>query len=462
MKTWNGPQKVSSKVVSKLKPACVSAGVCVGLALTLASQQAAADTIWREAESPRDTWSGTMTSPLLIKDSAAASNGSFIEVEGGNNSLANVPAQGQACYVFSVVDQPGNYKVWGRVMASNGDHDSFFVRMSSRNEAGDWVDGAWLRWNDIKLGNSWHWDFVHDDVNESTPILFPLVVGEHRLCLAYREDGTKLDSLLITSDGLDPRSGVSGAPVDFVADPANYEEEVKVSEGRASVLVSWRMVHGATSYTLQRRVGDWGESPWVTRQTGITNHSFVDSPTPGSYRYRVIAKNAMGSGAPSNEGIGQRLGTGEIYFNVGEPESLSMTAPMMVNAESDVEVAPGNNSLSEAPDTGTVRWDVRLGSAMTLRFWGIIVAPNKDSDSFWVRVDQGPWIKWNNIKPRDPNASCTWDVLHDSDNGDVPVKLSLGLGSHRIEVAYREEGTTLDRMLLTDDLQTSAAPGCFD
>jgi hypothetical protein len=155
----------------------------------------------------------------------------------------------------------------------------------------------------------------------------------------------------------------------------------------------------------------------------------------------------------------------DLSFNfteVVEAESRSLTAPMTINDEGDVAVAPGHNSLSAPPSAGSVRWDFRLGSPMTMRFWAIIQAPNKDSDSFWVRVDNGDWIKWNNLEPQDPDASCTWDVLHDSDDHDRFVKLSLGVGSHTIEVAYREEGASLDRLLVTDDLSTSSAPGCFD
>jgi hypothetical protein len=432
----------------------VSVGVGAGLLAVFAGAQAAhADTVWMESESVSFTFRGSITTPLQIKDSAAASGGSYVEVASGKNSKSSPPALGQACYVFSVF-QPDDYKVWARVIAASDSNDSFWARMGHLNmQTNEWEDEAWINWNEIRLGSGWHWDFVHNDQQNNLPIAFTLNEGDHRLCIAYREDGTKLDALVVTNENFDPTRSISVAPA--------ASDEVGVDNGKSSLLVSWRTVQGATSYNVQRRAD--GSTAWVTRATSLTGHSFVDSNvSAGFWCYRVIAKGPTGTSAPSIEGCGERLASGNSYINVVEAESRALTAPMTLDQWGDVAVAPGNNSLNAPPAVGSVRWDFRLGSAMSMRFWAIIDAPNKDSDSFWVRVDDGDWIKWNNLKPQDPGASCSWDVLHDSDDHDSYVKLNLGLGSHTIEVAYREEGASLDRLLVTDDLSTSDAPGCFD
>jgi hypothetical protein len=445
-------KRAERKFATSSRGAHLSAGVGAGLLAAFAGAQVAqAETVWLEAESLYSSFRGTITTPLQIKDSAAASGGAFVEVAAGKNSKTTPPALGQACYVFSVY-QPDDYKVWGRVIAATDGNDSFWARMSHwSNDSNSWVDESWINWNEIKLGSGWHWDFIHNDSQNNVPIAFTLDAGDHRLCIGYREDGTKLDTLVVSNENFDPTRSIS--------EPPAASDEVEVVGGRAAMLVAWRTVQGATSYNLQRRAD--GSTAWVTRATSLTGHSFVDSNVnAGFWCYRVIARGPTGSSVPSTEGCGERLWS--TYTNVVEAESRTLTAPMTINGNGDVEVAPGHNSLNAPPTGGSARWDFRLASAMTLRFWAIIEAPNKDSDSFWVRVDDGDWIKWNNLRPQDPEASCTWDVLHDSDNGDSSVKLSLGVGSHVIEVAYREEGATLDRLLVTDDLSTSNAPGCFD
>jgi hypothetical protein len=68
-------------------------------------------------------------------------------------------------------------------------------------------------------------------------------------------------------------------------------------------------------------------------------------------------------------------------------------------------------------------------------------------------MDQGAWIKWNNI----PNFTCT--PVSNSDAGSTPVTFNLTTGSHFIEFAYREIGPVLVTLAPTEP--TTTAP-CFD
>jgi len=54
-----------------------------------------------------------------------------------------------------------------------------------------------VRWNDIELGQDWHWDEVHssDDGNET--LEFTMAPGTYTLEFAYREDGLLLDAIVI-------------------------------------------------------------------------------------------------------------------------------------------------------------------------------------------------------------------------------------------------------------------------
>jgi hypothetical protein len=127
-----------------------------------------------------------------------ASGGFYVQVAAGNNSQSAAPSTGHAVFSFSV-PAAGTYKVWGRVsVATNGD-DSFWVRMDG---------GSWTNWNEISIATAWHWDDVHDTNASNAVKTYALAAGVHTLTIAYREDGTKLDKVIITNDLVSVPSGM--------------------------------------------------------------------------------------------------------------------------------------------------------------------------------------------------------------------------------------------------------------
>nr|WP_319921899.1 PKD domain-containing protein [Neolewinella xylanilytica] len=73
--------------------------------------------------------------------------------------------------------------------------------------------------------------------------------------------------------------------------------------------------------------------------------------------------------------------------------------------------------------------------------------PDRESDSFWVRANEGSWIRWNNI---DCTDKFTWDILPDT--------LELAAGSNTIDIAFREGSALLDKVFLS---QQSSPPTGF-
>jgi len=72
--------------------------------------------------------------------------------------------------------------------------------------------------------------------------------------------------------------------------------------------------------------------------------------------------------------------------------------------------------------------------------WATIEAPDGNNDSLWVRMDQGSWVKWNNI----PDFTCS--PVKNSDAGGAVMNYTLSTGSHFIEFAYREIGEVMFRL----------------
>ena len=126
--------------------------------------------------------SGTLTAPMRAAADPAASGGSYVTVEAGNNSKSAAPSAGWATIPFTVPDA-GAFRVWARVIAATTSDDSFWVRADS---------GTWTSWTTVPLGTSWHW--------AQLPVTYDLTAGGHTITFAYREDGARLDRVAISSD----------------------------------------------------------------------------------------------------------------------------------------------------------------------------------------------------------------------------------------------------------------------
>jgi len=136
--------------------------------------------------------------------------------------------------------------------------------------------------------------------------------------------------------------------------------------------------------------------------------------------------------------------------------ALSITSPFRFIDDLAVGAPAGTDSPSAAPAHGRARMNFETAVPAVVRVWAEIGAPNKNQDSFWVRMDDGAWINWNNL------AGCV-DVHDSSKSGQPTVLFNLSGGSHRIEWAYREGGALLlDNLLIREDPTGSEGPPCDD
>jgi hypothetical protein len=151
--------------------------------------------IWLEAEC------GTVGSSWNILEDAAASDGRYVETPAGYQKIDGASDAPEDLLVFEFeVTEASNYKVWGRVIAPSPDDDSYYVKVD---------DSPWITWNSIPSGSSWHWDDVHDQ-SQGNEVFYDLEAGEHTLYICMREDGAKLDKILIANTGTTPE-GEGGA-----------------------------------------------------------------------------------------------------------------------------------------------------------------------------------------------------------------------------------------------------------
>jgi len=142
--------------------------------------------IWVEAEDADE-----INPSVQPASDPSASNNTYIwipEVEGFRGP-------GYAKYII-IIPTTGEYKICGRIIAETSSDNSFFVQVD---------DNAERLWT-MPVANNWIWDEVNHWGNgtesnpEIDPVVFNLSAGEHILIIKHREDGAKLDRLLMTNN----------------------------------------------------------------------------------------------------------------------------------------------------------------------------------------------------------------------------------------------------------------------
>lgn len=104
--------------------------------------------------------------------------------------------------------------------------------------------------------------------------------------------------------------------------------------------------------------------------------------------------------------------------------------------------------LDAPPESGYATYSFTVPRDGVYRLWGRVIAKNNDSDSFWVRMNDGQWIRWNGIAQ---GERWHWDEVHNADHDHEPVRFELAKGTHQLTIAPREPNAKLDRLVLTSD-----------
>jgi len=141
------------------------------------------ENLWLEAED-----ADTIVNPFRVANDESASGGKYIGSPNGTGNEYTPGGTVMAAYTVNI-SRAGVYILWGRVQARHGGDNSFFIQVDD-NE-----DTLW----EVEIGDPWHWDTVNDrDIRD--PVRFILNPGVHTIRIKLREDGTKLDKLLLTNN----------------------------------------------------------------------------------------------------------------------------------------------------------------------------------------------------------------------------------------------------------------------
>ena len=513
----------------------LAVGTCI-ITLFLAGaqigyQNTEATYVWLEAEE------GDINGAIIKEQDLKASDGSYIvtELEHMNAGKEN---SSWAKFEFEIAT-PGQYIIWGRVKAPSGNKNSFFVSVN------DSASTVWDIFGPDSDNRATGWTWVRVQNREQTNNLidapvsyasYDLSAGKHSLTLKAREQGTKIDHILITNDityrprgfgqsskndnlkyvWLEAEAGLPKNPIvqgkdgassngEFVWLPHQNAQENQDGTGELNFQFE---VNQSAEYIIWGRViapsnsensfffslndspfGIWDIDEQESAQLRLSwswqriqlresdshsgNDAFVfpladgfhqltlKGREPGTRIDRLLLTNDM-SFIPEGWGTAPN-DLKPSYFWV-EAEDGMLSPPLFAASDTTasgntyIEVSKAHDSRQNPPGDGRAIYHLDIPHAGTYLMWSRVRATGDEEDSFWVRMDGGPWIRWNGITH---GKTWHWEEIHDLRDEENPgvVSFDLNAGRHLLEIAYREPGTKLDGFLITNDL--NFAPASF-
>jgi hypothetical protein len=163
------------------------------------------------------------------------------------------------------------------------------------------------------------------------------------------------------------------------------------------------------------------------------------------------------------DGVEQQHGTdpaspaaGPVYRWLEAEAATTRTTPMTVATDPGasggqylwVPEGQGNRWSPTVPG-GEARYRFTVPVGGTYVVWGRVRTQGGTGDSFFVALDTGTPLLWG-TRAGGRNV-WGWDRVHGS--GPALTRFALTAGPHTLRILQREDGTQLDRLLITNDLQ---------
>ncbi len=294
---------------------------------------------------------------------------------------------------FTVDAEAGEYYFFAYIRAPDSGSDSYWLRINA---------GEWFAWSRDLTTTNFAWKVI------SGPPL-PLTGGINTIDFAYRESNISLAKLAVNAAGVIPLP------------------EEGLSTVECKTLPSAVQMGGAASQSEKLPEPD---------TTGESNLPVEPSPEAHA---TAVATEAL-SGKVASEvipGLRNEFWLEAECATVGASFARSKggAAP-----ESAYVTYRGTPSMSEAPADAAnrVRFVIEQAIAGEYQLYARVKAPDGDSDSFWVRINEGAWIKWASGL-RTPTFA--WKAV-------AAGTCSLTEGTNTIDFAYREPNAQLDKLHL--------------
>ena len=119
---------------------------------------------------------------------------------------------------------------------------------------------------------------------------------------------------------------------------------------------------------------------------------------------------------------------------------------------------PDSTDYNNPPTTsdGWIRFNAAVETGGNYYIYARTWATSTADDSWWVRVNEGSWVKYNNIPI---TTGWEWNQVWDSDNSNTPVLFTFQSGINTIDFAHRENGAKLDKINISGSLTPPTGEG---
>jgi hypothetical protein len=207
-----------------------------------------------------------------------------------------------------------------------------------------------------------------------------------------------------------------------------------------------------THFNLERCTGpactDFKHVEKYPADTQKGTHTIKGDPGATSYSFRLNAENDKGASGWSNVEMHTTAPLPPPPNIEIEAESGTLTPPMAsvpdgtASGGQYVVVPEGTGSSyddAKFGGPGEVSFTITVATDATYTVWARILAPDGQSDSFYVVKDGAPWHLWH----VPGNRSWQWNRLSTT---------ALQAGTVTLAFRQREDGTRLDRIILSTDL----------
>jgi Glycosyl hydrolase family 10 len=194
------------------------------------------------------------------------------------------------------------------------------------------------------------------------------------------------------------------------------------------------------NHTSVKGITLWG---YIVGQTWANGTGIVNSD--GSERPAMTWLKSFVAGTPSGSGVWLEAERGIVgaTWNDDIPDGAASSGQY-------VTVKPGNNSKRSAPSTaaGWVQLPFNVTQNGTYRVWIRRKTPSSNDNSFWIRMDNGSFVVWNNIP-----VATSWSWVQ------YPTTFNLSAGNHTLTFGYREDGALLDKVYITSGTDVPSGTG---
>ena len=260
--------------------------------------------------------------------------------------------------------------------------------------------------------------------------------------------GLSVDQMLLTTDEAMAPMGIVGRPQVAPAAPSGLSA---TADGANGAKLAWKPVSGAHHYNV-----------YATREPSLDrgNATLVGTPTEpqfvdaglvprSTYRYQVTTADVWGNESQPTRLAGVETASKPwLYLHV--PARAARLEPPMAWVEDDACASrgylhvPDEHSNAKYVYDAAAHMEIEVPADDDYVIWARTMGLDGKSDSFFIAVDDGEKQQWA-VGRSKGEPEWQWARIE----ALMPARLSAG--KHVLHVHSREDGTRLDKLIVTND-----------